>query len=171
MPAKKPADQLQRRNKAKSLDAQVIAINTASVPDPPAKLSKAMKAEWQRLWTSDIAGHWNQDSDVMGLRRLFSLYDRLAKYERVGDKTPLSEGSTGQQVLHPMLKAADALRTQILALEKEFGLTSGARFKNQISLGEASRSLDDLNRAVMDDDGDEADDDDFDPRVIEGRLA
>ena len=164
MPApKKPVDRVQRRNKPKTPDKQVVNINTAKVPKPPV-LPAALKDEWNTLWQSDLAAHWNQDSDLLAMRRLFGLYKRLAKYEQEGDRSAVTEGSTGQLTMHPLLKAADTLRPQILALEDRFGLTPMARLKLNISLGDSVISLDEMNKRLAADEDDDADDE-LDPRL------
>lgn len=164
MPApKKPVDRLQRRNKPKAPDLRIVAMNTEDVPSPPKGISKLLKDEWSEIWQSPLAAYWDRSSDLRPLRRLFSLYDKLAKFERVGLKDPLSRGSTGQRILHPMLKEADEMRKQILALEQQFGMTPMARLKLGIALGEAAKSLEQLNADLFDDD-DGADADEVDPR-------
>jgi P27 family predicted phage terminase small subunit len=161
--AKKPSDRLQRRNKPKAIDSQVVAINTESIPAPP-KVSKALREDWNALWRSELAAHWNQDSDLIAMKRLFGLYQRLHKYEKEAGAKPLVHGSTGQLKVHPLLKAADTIRSQILALEDRFGLTPMSRLKLGIALGEATASLDEMNRRLADDEED-AETDDFDPRI------
>jgi P27 family predicted phage terminase small subunit len=165
-PPKKPADQRQRRNKPAELDRQVIQLNTAVAPPPP-KVSAALKRDWATLWQSEIAATWNVESDLPAMRRLFELYDRVAKYEREAAKDGIvSRGSTGQKAVHPLLKQADTLRSQILALEDRFGLSPMARLKLGIALGEADRSLDEMNRRLAGDDGGGDVDEDEDPRLI-----
>lgn len=166
----KPAERRQRRNKPKEIDSQVVELNTALVPDPPKGLSAARKREWQTVWSSELGASWNQDSDLIAVTRLFTLYDRLTKYEREAEKDGLvQKGSTGQKSLHPLMKAADALRSQVLALEDRMGLSPMARLKLGIALGDAQQSLDEMNRRLAA--GEEDDDDEFDPRltIIEAR--
>src|SRR3712207_1421603 len=103
MPAKKPADKLQRRNKPKTPDTHLVAMATAEPPDPP-KVSKKLKDQWTALWSSALAVHWNQDSDLFALRQLFELYDEYEKYRREAKRDgSVSKGSTGQKTLHPLL--------------------------------------------------------------------
>lgn len=167
-PLPKPVGKRQRTNKPKAADSQIVAMNTATFPAAPAKLSKALRDEWETLWQSELAAHWNQDSDLPAMRRLFGLYERLNKYEREAARDGMvSKGSTGQKTLHPLLKAADTLRSQILALEDRFGLTPMARLKLGIALGEAAASLDDLNKRLNEVDEGAANDEDDDAEFFE----
>lgn len=164
MPAqKKPADKLQRRNKPKAVDAQIVALNNAAVPKPPA-VRKKYKDQWAELWSSELAAIWNRDSDLIAMRRLFELYDRLDRYEREAGRESLVAGSKGQLRLNPLVAEADTLRNQILALEDRFGMTPMARLKLGIDLGKAQQSLQQTN-ARLAAGGYEDDEDELDPRV------
>jgi P27 family predicted phage terminase small subunit len=162
--AKKQAERVQRRNKPKAADSQVVKINTSSMPPAP-RMSRTLQDSWKTLWRSELAAHWNHDSDLLAMKRLFSLYDRLAKYEKEAGTEALVRGSTGQLVMNPLLKAADTLRGQILALEDRFGLTPMARLKLGIALGSASQSLEEMNKRLASDDAEADEIDDDDPRI------
>lgn len=148
MPAqKKPAERLQRRNKPKALDAQVVAMNIEAVPAAP-EVGEALVAEWERLWTSELAATYTE-SDVPALGRLFELRQRISDFEAEALAAgAVTTGSTGQQTMHPLLKEADAYRAQVLALEDRFGLNPQARLKLGIALGQAQQSLDDMNDRI-----------------------
>lgn len=165
MPAqKKPADRLQRRNKPKERDAQVVAINTEKVPKAPA-VCKALKSEWTALWKSELAANYTE-SDLPGLRRLFVLRDRQATFEEDAfAEGAVTRGSTGQQTMHPLFKQADVYQSQILALEDRFGLNPQSRLKLGIALGEAHRSLDDMNKRIAEKHGGGAASERSDPRL------
>ena len=172
-PLPKPPDKRQRTNKPKAVDPQITAINTSTTPQPP-KVSKRLKELWNKLWSSELAAHFNQETDPPAMERLFLLYERVNKYEREAARDGnVSKGSTGQKQMHPLLKAADVLRPQILQLEDRFGLTPMARLKLGIALGEAAISLDEMNKRLNETDEGDDDSDDEDPRLtfIEAEVS
>ena len=137
------------------------------MPAAPKPFSKELKAEWRALWASQLAATYTE-SDVPALRRLFELRHRVAEFEAEifdGDGTALTTGSTGQTTLHPLLRQADTYRAQILALEDRFGLSPQSRLKLGIALGEAHRSLDDMNARIAKRVGGTNTDDRSDPRI------
>lgn len=70
----------------------------------------------------------------------------------------MTTGSTGQLALHPLYKHVSTLDEKITALEDRFGLTPLARLKLGAQLGDAAKSLDQLNRALTEDDGEDVPD-------------
>lgn len=164
MPAisKRPEDRI-RRNKPTPADSIAVIHADAAVPAPPAEISEAAKAEWASLWASPLAKTYDIRSDVAALRRLFKLRHKLAVYEQLPLDEEVVTGSTGQMVMHPLVKQADSLRSQIVQLEDRFGLSPIARLKLGVTLGDATRSLEDLNNRLLAEESD--DDDDDDPRL------
>lgn len=74
------------------------------------------------------------------------------------------KGASGQPVVSPLQKVLVHLDGEIRQLEDRFGLTPLARLRLGIAIGDAARSLDDLNRLMEDSDDDG---DSFDPRIID----
>jgi P27 family predicted phage terminase small subunit len=141
--AKKPPEKLQRRNKPKETDAQIIALN-AKAPTAPKGLCNELKAEWKVLWKQPMAAHYT-DADMPMIKRLFRLKQQEIAHDEDGTAAPLTFGSTGQPQLNPHLKHAQALRSEILQLEDRLGLNPLAKMKLGIATGDAHKSLDDMN--------------------------
>jgi phage terminase small subunit len=110
------------------------------VPKPPDGLLAITKAAWESFWCSPTSA-LVVDSDLPALHRLFGLYDELDRIWRAARKLRLTEGHTGQPVLHPLYKEADVLRAAIVVLEDRFGLTPMARLKLGVKFGQAKSSL------------------------------
>jgi P27 family predicted phage terminase small subunit len=137
------------------------------VPPPaPAKILGSTRRAWQAFWASPLAKH-TIPTDHEALRRLFRLYDQRERYLIEGSKRTVSLGSTGQLVIHPLLKEVDAIDAKILTLEDRFGLSPMSRLKLQVTLGDASRSLEELNKLLAT--GTTVEDDEAeDPRSVAG---
>jgi P27 family predicted phage terminase small subunit len=106
-----------------------------------------VRESWITFWRSPLAEHVI-DTDATALRRLFRMYEQRERYLEQANEETLSLGSTGQIVLHPLVKEVDALDAKILALEDRFGLSPMARLKLQVTLGDASKSLEEVNAAL-----------------------
>lgn len=91
-------------------------------PEAPDGLSEQVQADWTTFWASPQASHV-VSAQLPALIRLFRMYEQRERFLTVGLEEPVLEGSTGQSVLHPLLKAVDTLDTKILALEDRFGLS------------------------------------------------
>jgi P27 family predicted phage terminase small subunit len=116
-------------------------------PKAPDGLSAAVRGSWDTFWASPLAEH-TIATDVAALERLFRFYEQRERYLDLASEDTLSLGSTGQIVLHPLIKEVDALDAKILALEDRFGLSPMSRLKLQVTLGDASKSLAEVNAAL-----------------------
>jgi P27 family predicted phage terminase small subunit len=167
-PPPKQSERRQRRNERTSTERAgvgLVALEGGKVEAPPPApgLLKASRASWERFWSSPLAP-LTIPADLPALERLWSLYDERARAYRGYRHERLVEGSQGQPVLNPLAAAMKAMDAEIRALEDRFGLTPMARLRLGVQLGEAARSLEDLNRSMDDDDPGDADED-VDPRV------
>jgi P27 family predicted phage terminase small subunit len=105
------------------------------------------------------------DTDLPALERLWTLYDERARALRGYRRERLVVGSTGQMVLNPLARAMQAFDAEIRAIEDRFGLTPMARLRLGVQLGEAARSLEEMNRSLDDDPDADAGEPDPDPRI------
>ncbi len=128
-------------------------------PAPPEGLSGAALTAWEAFWRSPVAAAVDTSSDLPALHRLFGLYEERERAFRGMRRRWIVAGSTGQPSLNPLAKYLAYLDDGIRALEDRFGLTPMARLKLGIAVGEARRSLEELNLAIADEDGHE------DPRL------
>jgi P27 family predicted phage terminase small subunit len=118
-------------------------------PEPSKRWLKTTRDAWVVLWDHNLTGAY-EPTDLPALRRLFDLRDQRARFERAVASRPLVEGSQGQQVLNPLARQVSALDGEIRALEDRFGLTPAARLRLGITLGEAAKTLADLQRGLGD---------------------
>lgn len=174
MPGPPPkAKNRQRRNNRTSTGKQVAEITATDLigrpdappPDPRWGDSDYLVAEWNAAWASPVAATWNQETDLATLRRLFDIRYEIECMEAAVGSNYMVKGSTGQDVVHPLIKERDSLRDQALKLEDRVGLSPMARLKLGVELGRAADSLEQMNAGL---DG-ELDDDDprFDDDVID----
>lgn len=159
-PLPKPPD---RRHRA-ARPAIVIGPRTRAVKIPPAPggLLRATLESWESFWSSALARLVDPETDLPAIRRLFTLQDERERALRSYTKRRLVEGSMGQPVINPAFRQVPRWDAEIRALEDRFGLTPASRFRLGIALGDAARSLEDLN-AGLDVDGDDGARDD--PRL------
>lgn len=125
--------------------AEVVELPVAT-PDPPAPRSTwlaPIRRDWEAFWGGKLAPLLTDD-DVPALRRLYDLRDERDRIRRVARGQYLVAGSKGQHALNPLLRQAQALDAEIRMLEDRFGLNPMARLRLGISLGQATRTLEDL---------------------------
>ncbi len=131
-------------------------------PPAPSGLLKATREDWATFWTSALATLVTL-ADRPALRRLFTLYDERSRAYRglreFGRLIDLEHGGK----LNPLASYLKACDAEIRMLEDRFGLSPISRLRLGVALGEAAKSLDELNRSLdADDDPDEPT---ADPRV------
>ena len=119
------------------------------VAEPRAEWLEQTRESWAAYWTSDAA-ELVIESDVPALRRLFDLLDERERTLSAFRSERVSVGSKGQPVISPLGKHLLSLDAAILALEDRFGLSMLARLRLGVKLGEAHRSLSELNRRLAD---------------------
>ena len=146
----KPADRRQRTNRR---DLGLVTTIPKAAPPSPTGLLRASVTAWEALWASPLASTY-LESDLAALGRLFELRDERVRAFRVARRERVVPGSKDQPVLSPLLGYVASLDTEIRALEDRFGLTPRARLQLGVTLGEAHRSLADLNAAFLEDTAD-----------------
>lgn len=143
-----PAPKVANRQRAHQGEARPVVVSLSArarrMPTAPAGLSGSAAEQWQQLWGSPLAATF-VDSDVPALARLFELRDERMRSLRAARRARLVAGSKGQPRLSPLLGYIAQLDAEIRALEDRFGLTPRARLTLGITLGEAHRSLAQLN--------------------------
>jgi len=173
MPRKKaPGTAADPRNGAKS----ELRLIPGQKPELPVdwQLSEEALIQWNAYWDDTVSGMQSRvDRGV--LFRWIRAVNRYFKALDMAEAQPLVSGSTGQQVMHPMFRVAEAARLTIVECEAQLGI--GA--KNRASLGiaalEQERSMRALNEAWRQDFSGAGDTEDSaqtsdpeDPRVIDG---
>jgi P27 family predicted phage terminase small subunit len=135
-------------------------------PPPPPGLLVASKATWARFWSSPLAQIVVPDTDLSALTRLWSLYDERTRMYRAITRERVVRGSKGQPRANPLYAQMSALDSAIERLEDRFGLSPRARLTLGVILGDAARSLADLNADLESDE--DLDDLLDDPVVVDG---
>mgnify|MGYP006277068439 CR=1 FL=1 len=141
------------RQNSERRDAGVIPLHPGrEAPEPPAGLTAQSVRDWDDFWASPVSQLVTPGSDMPALRRLFQLRDERERMWSVvtsGDR--VVEGSTGQIRPHPLYDKVGAIDAEVRQLEDRLGLNPQARLKLGVQLGEASRSLADINAALASD--------------------
>ena len=150
-PLPKPGERRQRRNGRGGVGVELRPCRTlAEVPAPPRDWLKVTRLRWLDYWQSEVGRVVEAQTDAMTLVRLFSLYDERERAYRAYKRRRMVPGSQGQPVVNPIWKQAAVMDAEIRQLEDRFGITPQARLKLGIRLGEAMRSLEDMNRELND---------------------
>lgn len=133
---------------------------------PPAGLSDAAVAVWDSYWEDPVSALLTP-ADKIVLTRWIEMVDHRAKLLAQAAAEPIVYGSTRQKQAHPFFSLSMTFEKAIQALETQLGIGP----KNRAALGIAviaeQRGLDDLNREFDDDDADEEEED---PRTIQGQV-
>lgn len=166
-PPPKPDDRRQGRGERTSTKRAGVGLVAlpGGKPEPPSSpvgLLKATREDWTEFWRSPL-GSLVVSADFPAVRRLFTLYDERSRAYSGYRRERLVLGGNKQQALNPLLAAMGMLDKEIRALEDRFGLTPMARLRLGVALGEAAKSLDELNRSL--DADDDTDEPAADPRV------
>jgi len=133
----------------------------ATVPTPPAGLSKTHREDWTTYWESDVA-RAARPVHVPVVSRLFVLRnERDEGYRKVRRDGHYIGGSQGQPVLNPMLRRIAECDAEIRQLEDRLGLNPRSMALLGAHFAAAQRSLEDLDQDAL------AENDDVDdPRVL-----
>lgn len=154
MTAQKPAE---RRAGAQPAPRNLVHLPVKERPIPavPDGLSDWTAELWNAYWVSDVA-KVAADVDLGAVEVYFTTLDEWRKCTATGRRKRFVEGSTGQPRLNPLLERADRLASLIPKLAAEIGLSPKARAALAINVGQAAKTIEDLNREV--DAPDDADD-------------
>ena len=115
------------------------------IPEPPHALSDRSQEAWTKLWSSPIARVMIEALDGDTLTMLLRMRDERDTEFRMGKRNRMVMGSQGQPVINPMLAHAMVMQKEIRALEDRLGLNPAARLRLGILLGDATRSIADVN--------------------------
>lgn len=173
MPGPKAKHLLSPRAKPRTREFGVVprrsAAEKAEVPRCPARMGgKAPLAStveaWDRLWRSDLVQVVDLESDLEAIVRWATLLDERERAFRAFRRQRIVAGSSGQPALNPLWGVVRNCDAELRALEDRIGLSPKARLMLGITYAEAGKSLDELNRLMEVDDGDDDDPAD-DPRL------
>ena len=131
MPGPPPKRPERRTRQPRGALAIVPSSGAVRKPPAPQGLTKAVTEAWAAFWASELAP-MTLPADMIALRRLFRLYDQRERFAEAGFGEALTEGSTGQMVLNPLIRHLPTLDAEILALEDRFGLSPMARLNTSV---------------------------------------
>lgn len=133
-------------------------------PDPPSRLLKETRDSWTAYWSSPLAAVIVPATDLPALTRLWQLYDERIRMYRAIRKERIVLGSQGQPRANPLYAQMRSLDAEVRQLEDRFGLSPKSRLELGVVLGDAARSLADLNAELEEDELDP--DERPDPRLL-----
>ena len=139
----KPVDQREHRIKPKLVDIE--SYKKREIPKLSGRFLKNTKIWWNNFWESDLATAIDIKSDLPVLERLASLMDERERIFKQAKKDRLVVGSQGQVVLNPLYSALLKIDAEIRNLEDRIGLNPKARVSLGIQIGQAKKTLADLN--------------------------
>lgn len=103
---------------------------------------------WAAFWRSPVSAVVTE-ADHPALRRWIELVDLREQMLGVAREEPMVSGSTGQKRAHPFWGEVRSLESDISKLEAQFGMTPASRMKLGVSLGQARKSLAEMNAEIM----------------------
>jgi len=129
------------------------------IPRAPDGLLASTRRAWRVFWESPKA-HLVTPENRPALERLFRMRDDLERESEIFRQGRLVSGSVGQIRMNPLAGHILALEAAIVRLETEYGMTPLSASRLGLLFGEASRSLEDLNRRLREQasEGEEHDD-------------
>ncbi len=140
-----------KRAKKKPADLKVLPFKPAPKgPKPDRYWLVQTKKQWVDFWQSKVAGEINLALDQAAVFRLFSLYDERERCYRLYRKERMVEGSRKQPIINPLGRVLGQLDNQIRQMEDRLLMNPKAR--RQAGIVDAGASIDDLNRALDEDD-------------------
>lgn len=139
----KPLDQREHRIRPTVVD--IGAYKKRDIPKLKGRYLKITKLWWEDFWNSDLASAVDTKSDQSAVYRLATLIDERERVYKQAKKERLVVGSQGQVVLNPLYSAMLKLDAEIRQLEDRIGMNPKARVSLGISIGQAKKSLSDLN--------------------------
>lgn len=134
MPAHKvPLErQLARGNPSKRALPEIVSELPAAneIPEPPDHLGEKGLETWNRLWTYQVNASqpWISEAELNLVTRYCEGQDTRADYQRIiRQEGRMSEGASGQSVVHPAVRELRQLDDELLKYEAKLGLTPSDR--------------------------------------------
>lgn len=146
--AKKPAHAVADSRNGSAL--ALVAGTTVAVPRAPAGLRVAGKNAWLGYWSSPMAQVSTQ-ADVVVVTRYAKAVDEYFEAMKAFEKERTVDGSQGQPRLNPLATWITSREQVLVALEDRLGLSPLARMKLGLAIGEAHRSLSEMNASLVED--------------------
>ena len=139
----KPLENREHRIRPTVVD--IGAYKKRNIPKLKGRYLKITKNWSEDFWNIDLASAVDTKSDQSAVYRLATLIDERERVYKQAKKDRLVVGSQGQVVLNPLYSAMLKLDAEIRQLEDRIGMNPKARVSLGISIGQAKKSLSDLN--------------------------
>ena len=153
-PVPKAPERRQRRNHRTLVPFTSKKIE--KTPAAPKEFLAATQEAWNRFWKSQVGRVLDVEIDLPAVTRLHSLMDERERAYRAYRRKRMIRGSTGQPVVNPMIRVVHDCDKEIRQMEDRLGKTIRSRAQIGFVMGEAAKSLADLNRMLN---GDESEND------------
>ncbi len=140
-----------KATKAKTKAAGLTVVPFKAAPKGPAPDSYWLvktKKQWVDFWLFKKADEIDLALDSAAVFRIFGLYDERERCYRAYRKERVVVGSRKQPTINPLVRYGGQLDNQIRQMEK--GLLMDPKSRRQ-AIGKAGVSIDDLNRALDED--------------------
>ncbi|MDA2936822.1 P27 family phage terminase small subunit [Acidobacteria bacterium AH-259-A15] len=144
------------RSEKKKADLKIVPFQRKKKsPAPDRYWLVQTKKQWEEFWSSNFSKDINLALDRAAVTRLFSLYDERERSYRAYRTKRLVTGSRKQPIMNPLSRILAQLDNQIRQLEDRLLMNPKAR--RQAGLVESVWPLEDLNRALDDDEEEQED--------------
>jgi len=144
-PIKPPDKRINRVTK----NVGVVRSAATKRPPMPRGLCPAAKDAWATYFADVVSGVLRPCDGVIVLRWIANV-DRYLRLISEADRAPLAEGSTGQDIPHPLYGVAFKLEASIRADEQQLGVGPANRLKLGAQFSEAARTLAEINPEAHD---------------------
>lgn len=125
---------------------QLAAPESTVIPLPPENLAPEAAEFWGIYWSSPLAT-LTTPTDVVLVRRYAVLLSEWSTAMSEFQEQRIVKGSQGQDVLNPRASWITSREAAMTGIEDRLGLSPLSRMKLGVALGEAARSLADVNAA------------------------
>lgn len=151
-PIGKPPGEAHRRQASRPKALTVLeraAVAPEPIPPPPDGLSPATEALWDRVWRSEVAVHWDRESDLHVVERWAAAVeeaDRLRRAIRRAGR--LTMGSVGQLRPSPLYRLLELELKTIEHAEDRLGMSPMGRLRLGLLGVKGALTAEQLNRMV-----------------------
>jgi hypothetical protein len=152
---KAPGQAVDRRNGRRS-ELAAVRLEFFPLPSRRPVWLVATREAWAIAWEDPVSKLWTPADGPLLLRWADS-FDRAARALRRADRKPIVLGSVGQVVEHPSYGTAERALRVAERCEQQLGFGALNRARLGLTVAEAQKSLDDLNRDFMGGSDDEPD--------------
>ena len=116
----------------------------------PAGLDPHARLVWKKFWSSKVSSAVDLDAHMERLRHWILSVNERERLRPLLEASPLVNGSHGQLMVNPLQRRIRELTRDIERAEEAYGMTPLSVFRLQLTYADASMSLDDLRKRMLD---------------------